>query len=532
MVETLQRVDAALATVQGTLPPTVKINSHRLTFSSFPILGYAMTSDTMPATEMWEIATYQLKARLNRASGVATVTVQGGEIPEYQVMPDPVKLIRTAVTVPELLTAIRRTNVIDSPGLIPSHHELVLDLVDGQVHDPAQLSNIVIKKTPSGVPVHIGDVAHVGPSVKPVYTIVTAGGKPAILINITRQPGTSTVNVATAVQKELDQLRKTLPPGLQFSTFYDQSESVKASIKSVRDAILIGIGLASLVLILFLRDWGSSLVAGLVIPVTVAVTFVVMHLLGESFNMMTLGGMAAAVGLVIDDAIVVVENIVSHRDAGECRPAAIETALRELLVPLFFSTVTPVSVFLPLIAITGVTGSFFRALAVTMAAALLTSLCLAVTWTPNLSQYFLGKKKKDAQAQQSGKGGFMQKILDVYEHILRIVLKHRWALAVFALILIGLSYWSYRSLGTDLLPPMNEGSFVVDYIMPAGSSLAETDRVVSHIVSIINSDPDVVDYGTADGTAVGTGRCHRSEHRRHFRQTEEQPDAQYGPDCG
>ena len=252
MFQTLQRVDSALATVQGSLPSTVKVNSHRLTFSSFPILGFGITSDSMPPAQLWEIATYQLKPRLNRVAGVATVTVQGGEVPEYQITPDPVSLIRTSTTVPQLMAAIQSTNVIASPGLISAHHDLVLDLVDGQVHDPAELAHIVIKKTPAGVSVHVGDVATVHASVKPVYTVVSAHGKAAVLLNITRQPGTSTIAVAAAVQKKLEQLRTTLPPGIDVSTFYDQSGSVKSSLNSVRDAVLIGIVLASLVLILFL----------------------------------------------------------------------------------------------------------------------------------------------------------------------------------------------------------------------------------------------------------------------------------------
>ena len=502
MFQTLQRVDSALATVQGTLPPGAKISSHRLTFSSFPVVGYGMTSDSMPATRLWEIATYQLAPRLNRAKGVATVTVQGGEEPEYQITPDPVSLVRTSTTVPQILAAIQSTNVVASPGLIQAHHDLVLDLVDGQVHDPAELAGIVIKKTPAGLSIHLGDVAEIHASVKPVYTVVTAHGKPAVLLSINRQPGTSTIAVASAVQKELDQLRTTLPPGIQFTTFYDQSESVKSSLHSVRDAVLLGIGLASLVLILFLRDWGSSLVAGLVIPVTIAITFIVMHLLGESFNMMTLGGMAAAVGLVIDDAIVVVENIVRHRDLGEDKDVAIRTALSELMVPLVYSTVTPVSVFLPLVAITGVTGSFFRALAVTMGAALITSLGLALTWTPNLSQYFLGKKKEN-QGESDKKPGFFDHFLSLYERLLKLALGHKWALAVFSVCVIGISYWSYSQLGSDLLPPMDEGSFVIDYIMPAGSSLAETNRVVSHLDSIVQAVPEVVTTARRTGLQLG-----------------------------
>ena len=500
MFDTLQRVESALATVQGTLPPTVKITANRLTFSSFPILGFGMTSETIPPAQLWEIATYQLRPQLNRVAGVATVSVEGGEVPEYHVMPDPVKLLRTSITVPQILSAIGRTDVISSPGLMPVQHKLMLDVVDGQVHDPSELSKIVIKKTVAGVPVHIGDIADVSASAKPVYTIVTAQGKPAVLLNINRQPGTSTVTVADAVKRQLDDLRKTLPPGIQFSTFYDQSGSVRSSIKSVRDAIVLGIILASIVLIVFLRDWRSSLVAGSVIPVTIAITCVVIQVLGETFNMMTLGGIAAAVGLVIDDAIVVVENIVSHRDAGESPKQAIQIALQELMKPLFFSTITPVSVFLPLVTVTGVTGSFFRALAITMAAALLTSLCLALAWTPNLSQYLLKSKKKAPDTSKKENGpGLLERILSAYERLLQLVLEHRWWLAAFAGILIFISYWSYGQLGTNLLPAMDEGSFVVDYIMPAGSSLAETNRVVSHVVSIIDSFPDV------DTTARRTG---------------------------
>jgi CzcA family heavy metal efflux pump len=505
MFQTLQRVDSALATVQGTLPPKVKITSHRLTFSSFPIMGYALTSDSMPATELWKIATYQLRPQLNRVAGVATVNVQGGEEPEYQITPDPTQLVRTSTTVPEIMAAIQKTNVVSSPGLIEAHHDLVLDLVDGQVHDPAELAQIVIKKTPAGVSVHIGDVAEVHASVKPVYTVVTAHGKPAVLLNITRQPGTSTIAIASAVNVELEKLKATLPPGIDFTSFYDQSGSVRSSLNSVRDAVLIGIVLASLVLILFLRDWGSSLVAGLVIPVTFAITFIVMYLLGESFNMMTMGGMAAAVGLVIDDAIVMVENIVRHRDAGETTDEAIENALNELTVPLFFSTITPVSVFLPLVAITGVTGSFFRALAVTMGAALITSLGLALTWTPNLSQFFLGKKKKEKDGgKEDGKqGGVMAKVLTVYERVLKLALGHRWVLAILSVLVLGISYWSYSQLGSDLLPPMNEASFVVDYIMPAGSSLAETNRVVTHVEAILQTVPEIETTARRTGLQLG-----------------------------
>src|SRR6267142_5211725 len=392
MVLTLQRVDAVVARLQTELPSTAKVETHRLTFAAFPIIGYSLTSDTVPPNKLWEIATYDIKPRINRLDGVATVIVQGGRVPEFQVTPDPARLPASGVTVADILEAIRRTNLIDSPGLIESDHHLVLGLVSGQVRSAEQLGQIVVKTTPAGLPIRVGDVATVAPSVAPVYTMVTANGKPAVLLNVSRQPESNTLQVADEVHGLIAQLVTALPPGVHLEPFYDQSTIVHDSISSVRDAVLLGILLSSVVLVLFLRDWGTSLVAGLVIPVTLLTTFIVLKVTGQSFNLMTLGGLAAAVGLVIDDAIVVLENIVLHRDAGQSRTQAVESALRELTIPLIGSTITPIVVFLPLISITGVTGSFFRALAVTMTVSLFTSLLLALTWTPTLSQYLVRRK--------------------------------------------------------------------------------------------------------------------------------------------
>src|SRR5271166_2370045 len=295
MVTTLQLVDAALSRIRSTLPPTVNIHTHRLNFASFPIIGYSLTSDTVPQTQLWTLATYDLKPRLNRLDGVATVLVQGGQEPEFHITPDPAKLLEANVTVTDILDAVRRTNLIDSPGLLQQNHQLYLGLVDGQVKNPEQLGQIVIKSTPAGIPVRIGDVALVAPAVKPVYTIVTANGKPAVLLSVSRQPDSNTVAVANEVHAAIDQILKTLPPGIQLQPFYDQSEIVTASIKSVRDAILIGLILASIIIVLFLRDWRTSAVAALVIPVTVLVTFIVLKVLSQSFNLMTLGGLEEGV---------------------------------------------------------------------------------------------------------------------------------------------------------------------------------------------------------------------------------------------
>jgi multidrug efflux pump subunit AcrB len=373
--------------------------------------------------------------------------------------------------------------------------------------------------------------------------VVTANGKPAVLLNINRQPDSNTVDVAKEVHAEIDSIRQSLPPGIKLQPFYDQSELVTESINSVRDAILIGIVLASLIMVLFLRDWGTSIVAALVIPVTVLVTFIALKVLGESFNLMTLGGLAAAVGLVIDDAIVVVENVALHRDAGQGRLEAIRSALSEITVPLIGSTITPIVVFLPLIAVVGVTGVFFRALALTVAVSLLTSLALALTWTPTLSQYFIhgsaerqGETAKglDTQeqllaAEEASLGGFFRRVVEFYERWLRFALERpRW-IALFSAVLIVGSFACYKALGTDLMPEIDEGGFVLDYITPAGTSLQETNRIVGHLEQMIREIPEVegasrrtgLQLGLATVTEANTGDIAVKLKKDHKRSTEE-----------
>ncbi len=504
MFQTLQNVNAALARVQPTLPATAKLVANRLTFAAFPMLGYSLTSNTMSQTELWELATYTIKPRLNRVNGVSMVVLQGGAVPEFEIQPDPAKLLQAQVTVQGILDAVAKTNMIDSPGLIENNHELSLTLVSGQTQTPSEMKNIVIRTTPGGVPIRVGDVAKVHPSVMPVYTMVTANGAPAVLLNVFRQPESNTVAVADAANEELAQIRQTLPSGVKLDTFYDQSTLVRDSIDSVRDAILVGLALAAIILVLFLRDWGSSVVAALVIPATIAITLIVLRMLGESFNLMTLGGLAAAVGLIIDDAIVVVENIVLHRDSGQSRGQAIRSALREIRVPLVGSTVAPIVVFLPLISITGVTGTFFRALALTVGTALLTSLMLALTWTPTLSHYLLRSRPAGSNKEEEDhRSGFMGRVTGVYDHALRFVLGYPLALAGASVLLIVASYFCYRALGSDLLPAMDEGGFILDYLMPAGSSLEDTNQVLMGVEKMLDATPEVESTSRRTGLQLG-----------------------------
>jgi len=362
---------------------------------------------------------------------------------------------------------------------------------------------------------------------------VTSNGKPAVLLSITRQPDANTVQVANEVHQEIANIRQELPPGVKLTPFYDQSEIVNESITSVRDAILIGIALASLIIVFFLRDWGTSFVAATVIPITIAVSCVFIKELNMSFNLMTLGGMAAAVGLVIDDAIVVVENVALHREAGQTRLDAIRSALSEITVPLIGSTITPIVVFVPLIGISGVTGLFFRALAITVSVSLGASLLLAVTWTPTLSQFFIrgprhSNKRSETSdaaagsatpsssgptpelsreelehAEEAALSGSLRRILDRYEKALRFAFSRPLWIGGFALLLVVASYFCYHALGSDLLPPMDEGGFIIDYWAPAGSSLAETNRMLQHIEAMIRAVPEVEGASRRTGLELG-----------------------------
>ena len=502
MHRTLGLVNAALARIQPVLPSTAKLTANRLTFAAFPIMGYSLTADSIPQTRLWELANYEIKPRLSRQTGVSSVVVQGGQIPEFQIEPDPGKLVLTGTTIPNILDAIGRSNMIGSPGLIETNHQLVLSLVSGQARTTPELANIVVKTTPAGAPVRIGDVAAVSPSVMPLYTVVRANGKPAVLLNVYRQPDGNTVQVANSVHAEIGRLRKELPRGIQLQPFYDQSEIVNDSIKSVGHAALIGLVLASLIMVLFLRDWGTSLVVGLAIPAAIAITFIALRVMKESFNLMTLGGLAAVVGELINDAIVVMESIVMHRDSGQSRAQAIRNAISEIRVPLVGAAITPIVVFLPLISITGVTGVFFRALAVAVGTALLASLVLALTWTPTLSHYFIRARRNHA-ASVNPRQVVPPFLMNAYERVLRIALEYPLTLVVLTVLLIAGLYACYRHVGTDLLPEIDEGGFIIDYIMPAGSSLEETNRVVSHVERILRATPEVETISRRTGLQLG-----------------------------
>ena len=513
VVQTLQLVQARLSQVQ--LPPTAQIRRvDRLTFAVFPVAGYSLTSERRDAATLRDLAAYTVKPRLARLAGVADVRLAGGDVREFHIVIDEEKLNARQISLRQVADAVKNSNLLASPGLIEGNHQLELALVSGQATKAEDLNSIVVGVV-NNVPVTVADVADVKSGVEPNYTIVTADGKRAVLLNVLRQPDANTVTVTDEIKAELASIQKTLPADVKIAPFYDQSLLVRDSMTSVRDAILLGLLLSVVILYAFLKNWGTTFVAILVIPVTILATFLAMYLVGLSFDLMTLGGVAAAIGLVIDDAIVVVENIYSHLQRGQTRAEAVQKAISEITVPIIGSTITPVVVFFPLALLTGVTGAFFRSLALTMTVALLTSLVLALTFTPVLAEKFIRSKKRqkaktklpdleaDEREEEAESGFVMRFVAARYESVLRFALKNRFAVLILsALILVG-AYFLYQNLGSEFLPAFDEGAFVLDYIAPPGTSLQETDRILRHVEELLRETPEVESYSRRTGLQLG-----------------------------
>jgi CzcA family heavy metal efflux pump len=506
--DALHLVQGRISQILPTLPSSTRFYINRLTFSVFPMIGFSITSPTRNTTELWDLAYYDLTPRLYRLAGVAETRIVGGRQPEFHVIVHPEKLNSYTLPLTRVVDAIRNTNLIASAGMVQENYHLYLTTVTGLIRRREQIENIVVDVV-KGTPVLVKDLAEVVPGEQPVYNIVTANGQPAVLVNVLQQPDGNAVDIADAVNRELTEIGKTLPPDIHLSVFYDQSTLVRESIGSVRDSIIVGLLLSIAVLIGFLKNWRTTLVAAIVIPIATLIAIVFMKLFNLSFNLMTLGGLAASIGVVIDDAIVMVENIMVHMSLGQHPRDAAKNAIHELTPALIGSTLTPIMVFVPLVFLGGITAVFFRALAFTMATALLASLLLAIFFTPVLAGIFLKHPTVTvaghpdlAEAEQAGEGRILRFLTAQYEKALHWVLLHSRAVLIFAFGVVLLSVAVYYNLGTGFLPDMDEGAFVLDYIMPSGTSLQETNRVLLHIEKFLKETPEIESYSRRTGARL------------------------------
>ena len=498
----LQLVQGYVNEIRPDLPLALNIQIQRMTPTLFPILSYNLEGGD-PAT-LYDIARYQIKPIISRVPGVGLVEVQASDIHEFEVVADPAALAAQGMTYDDLAAAIERSITVDAVGRMPRDYKQYLVVTATEAHSAEDIANVVV-----GHGLRVRDLATVSLGTEDHVRIIAANGKPAAQISITRQAGGSTLSLADSVARIAAAIRPTLPPGVRLVPLYDQASLVRDAMRNVRDAMLIGAGLAILVLLVFLQHVRITAISASAIPLTLVVTIFVMSLVGQTFNLMTLGAMAIAIGLVIDDAVVVTENVVRHLHLTTDRGLAVREAVREIVLPVTTSTLTTVVVFLPLRLLQGVPGQFFAALSITLTIAVVVSLALALTIIPLMSDQFL--TAQDAESGEAGgegprRAGMLARIeqwVDAlsghYEHALGGVLRHgRW-LAATALVLVAGGVVVYRFIGTGFLPDIDEGAFVLDYYSPGGTALPETDRMLHIAEGILADTPEI------DGTSRRTG---------------------------
>jgi CzcA family heavy metal efflux pump len=505
----LQLVQTRVSQVRNVLPADMDVEVERLTPSLFPVLSYNLEGAD-PST-LYDIARYQIRPLLSRVPGVGRVEVQGSSIREIEVVADPANLAAQGLTYDDLATAIRNAISPAAVGRAARDYKQYLIVTDQEARSATDVGAVLL---PNGL--RVRDVAQVQMGAEDQVSLVRGDGRPAALLNITRQPGGNTVDIADSVAAVAATIRKTLPPGVILKPVYDQAALVREAVTSVRDAMIIGAVLAVIVLFAFLRHGRITAVSATAIPLTMAITVFVMSMIGQTFNLMTLGAMAIAVGLVIDDAVVITENIARHLSFTADRHTAIREALQELILPVTTSTITTVVVFLPLGLLTGVVGQFFKALSITLTIAVLVSLLLAITLIPLLSEQFVRSEDASGAAGTTGSNAAapgrgvawrishaLDSLADVYERSLVGVLHHAPMVIGGALALVILGVVAGKYAGTGFLPEMDEGAFVLDYFTPGGTALLETDRQVHLVERILEKTPEISGTSRRTGAELG-----------------------------
>ncbi len=504
MLSATLNVDAAVARVLPELPPGTRYDVRRMDPTVFPIISYALLSDTLSPVALRDLAQYKIVPLLSAIPGLSRVAVQGGELREIEVETDPHKLQVYGLGFADVTAALAGANVLQAVGKLEDHDKLYLVVSDHTLDTVATIQNVVVRADATGM-VRLRDLATVRDGIVPQWLRVVEDGRPAVLFNVYEQPDGNAVQIATDVKAALAGFA--LPAGVTLQNWYDQSELVVQSATSVRDAVIIGLGLAGLVLLGFLRSLRLTLVALIVVPATLAVTILLLSELKLSFNIMTLGGIAAAVGLLIDDVIVMVEHI-AHRaaprlaDADDGAPtgtAAVMPAAREFMVPLSGSSLATLIVFVPLGFLSGVTGAFSKALSVTMGCALVVSYLMTAFVVPVLARSIVrfDRLKPEVPGEHPG--------LYARAHTALLDLFLRRPIVPIVLLLPILAFGAYAAVhvATGFMPPVDEGGFVMDYYTKPGTSLAETGREIAQVEAIVRGMPEVATFSRRLGTGLG-----------------------------
>ncbi len=514
---TLQ-TQAAVTAALPDLPTGTRFTVRRMDPTVFPIFGLALTSKTRNPAALRQFADLQLRPLILSTRGVAGVEVQGGALAEYHVLIDPARVQALGLTLDDVSKSLASANVMAATGRLEDRHKLYLTLVDHRLVTADDLRGVALKAggTAGAGVATLGQVADISLADQPQYVRITAQGRDAVLINVMQTRAADSVAMVKAVKAKLADFADQTPRDVSTAVFYDQSELVSAAARGVRDAILIGAVLAGLVLFLFLRSLRLMAVTAIMLPAVLAASCLLLFVLGMSFNMMTLGGMAAAVGLVVDDVVVMLEHLMrrleeAHAEGAEAGALAgrVLAAAGEMYRPLIGSTFATLVVFAPLAFLGGVTGGFFKALAVTMAAALLISLVFALFVVPLLSQSWLTLKDVQAAAKSER---MMARLQGGYAWVMQRGLG-RPVLAVLVVVLVValLGGFAYTRLGSGFLPAMDEGGFVLDYKAHPGAALSDTDALLRKVEAIVRANRNVDSYSRRTGAQLSGGLTEADE---------------------
>ena len=518
MVAATLQTEAALNATLPDLPPGVRFSVHRMDPTVFPVFGLALSSATRDPAALRNLAELQLRPLVAAVPGVAGVDILGGGQAEYQVAIDPARLQALGLSLDDVSRAIAANNTVSAVGRLEDRHRLYLALVDTRLSDARDIGDIVIKTgaTAGAGAVPLRAVADIRMAKAPAWTRITAQGRDAVLINIRQSPDADSVALVKAVQARIKEFSK--PADVKIATFYDQSELVTGAAVSVRDAIALGALLAGVVLFAFLRSPRLMLITALMLPAVLATACLLLFMLHMSFNMMTLGGLAAAVGLVVDDVVVMLEHVMrrlqeadtdADDQAGEKARAGMLLAAGEMARPLIGSSLSTVVVFAPLAFLSGVTGGFFKALAVTMTAALLISLLFTLFIAPVLARAWL--RRKDVESADRAHA-MMHRLGDGYQRLVaRTLARPALTAVIIAGVFLALGGAAFSQLGSGFMPKMDEGGFVLDYKAKPGAALTDTDRLLRQVEAIIRATPDVDSYSRRTGAQLGGGLTEADE---------------------
>ena len=501
MIAAKLQVESAINQVRGQMPPGTTFTVRRMDPTVFPILGYSLRSPKRSLVELRDLALYQIRPVLATVPGVGRIAVLGGRTAEYHVMVDPAKLDSLGLSLPDVTRALSAANVITAIGRFEDHAKLYLAFVDTQIHDFQEIGRTIVHSGPNGL-VLLDDVATVSKGSMPQWTRVTADGQDAVLFQVYQQPSGNTVEIVKQVAARVRDLQGHLPPDVRIATWYDQSELIVSSAVSVRDAVIMGVILSFLILLFFLRNRRVTLIVLMTVPMVLAITILLLFLFDMSFNIMTLGGIAAAVGLIIDDAIVMIEHIV-RRLRGSTTPSRnrILEAAREFTPPLAGSSASTIIIFAPLALLSGVTGAFFKALSLTMAASLFVSFLVAWLVVPLLAWYLI----KPEDGVQEDSGPWMEWIQGRYVRLMERSFSRPTLLIPVVVLLLGGGWLCYGLIGSGFMPVIDEGGFVLDYVAPPATSLTETDRLLRQVENLLQKTPEVQTYSRRTGLRLSEG---------------------------